>query len=88
MIGSGPEYKFNEQIIEHILYTKLSGRQLFVTKYPIGVNSRAKEIELLLDIKVNDVLMVGILGLGGIGKTTLQKMFIIELLSILKEVAF
>ncbi|XP_030938860.1 TMV resistance protein N-like [Quercus lobata] len=69
----GPEYKFIQQIIENISYTKLNGRQLFVAKYPVGLNSRAKAIELLLDIKVNDVRMVGIHGLGGIGKTTIAK---------------
>ena len=73
MIGSGPEYELIEQIIEYILNTKLSGRQLFVAKYPIGVNSRAKAVESLLELKVNDVRMVGILGLEGIGKTTIAK---------------
>ncbi|XP_075638429.1 TMV resistance protein N-like [Castanea sativa] len=69
----GPEYKFIQQIIEDILYTKLNGIQLFVAKYPVGVDSRAKAIESLLDIKEKDVRMVGVHGLGGIGKTTIAK---------------
>ena len=71
MIGSDPEYKFIQQIIKKISDIKLKGTLLFVVKYPVGVNSRAKTIESLLDIKVNDVRMVGIHGLGGIGKTTI-----------------
>ncbi|KAK9985512.1 hypothetical protein SO802_030463 [Lithocarpus litseifolius] len=69
----GPEYKFIQHIIEYISYTKLNGMQLFVAKYPVGVNSCAKAIESLLDIKENEVRMVGIHGLGGIGKTTIAK---------------
>ena len=46
---------------------------LFVAKYLVGVNSCATDIELLLNIEPNRVLMVGIHGLVGIGKTTIAK---------------
>ncbi|KAL4601314.1 hypothetical protein ACB092_11G263500 [Castanea dentata] len=39
----------------------------------IGINSRIKAVTKLLDIESNDVRMVGITGLGGIGKTTIAK---------------
>ena len=57
----------------NISYTKLSGRQLIVSKNPVGVDSCARVIDLFLHTKVNDVRMVGIHGLGGIGKTTIAK---------------
>ena len=73
MICSCNESKFIQGIVEYISCTKLNSTPLFVAKYPFGVNYHAMDIELLLDIELNRVLMVGIHGLGGIGKTTTTK---------------
>ena len=73
MICSCNESKFIQGIVEWISCTKLNSTPLFVAKYPVGVNNRAMDIKLLLDIESNRVLMVGIHGLGGIGKTTIAK---------------
>ena len=67
------ETQFIQRIIKEILGTKLNRTQLFVTKHPVGIDSCVDAIELLLDMKSNDVRMVGIHGLGGLGKTTIAK---------------
>ena len=52
--------------------TKLNRTQLFISNNPIGVGSLANAIESFLDIESNDIRMVGIHGLGGIGMTTVR----------------
>ena len=73
MVGSCPESKFIQRLIEWISNTTLNRTRLFVAKYPIGVDSRATKIEEHLNIESNDIRMVAIHGLGGIGKTTIAK---------------
>ncbi|ONH91521.1 hypothetical protein PRUPE_8G120600 [Prunus persica] len=69
----GYESKFIHEIIEEI------SRQLnrlyltHETNYLVGIDSRMREMNDLLGVGVADVRMVGIGGLGGMGKTTLAK---------------
>nr|XP_023890768.1 disease resistance protein RML1A-like isoform X2 [Quercus suber] len=68
-----PQFRFIEEILEEILSAKLNRTQVFVVKYPVGIDSRIEEISHLLDIESNDVRMLVIHGLPGIGKTTIAK---------------
>ncbi|KAK4562172.1 hypothetical protein RGQ29_004870 [Quercus rubra] len=67
------ESKFIQGLIERISSTTLNRTQLFVAKYPIGVDSCVTKIEELLNIELNDIRMMAIHGPGGIGKTTITK---------------
>ncbi|CAN6699497.1 unnamed protein product [Malus baccata var. baccata] len=52
----------------------LSANQLNVAKHPVGINSRVQDIiSYLSGGGSNDVVMVGIWGMGGLGKTTAAK---------------
>ena len=67
------ETQIIKRIIKEISSTTSNRTQLFVAKYPVGIDSRVEEIELLLDTKSNGVRMLGIHGLRGVGKTTIAK---------------
>ena len=74
MIGSYPRHRFIQEISEEISCIILNSTQLFVVKYPIGIDSRVEEIiKWHLDIESNDVRMIVIHGLPGIGKTSIAK---------------
>lgn len=46
---------------------------LDVAKYPVGIGARVEQIKDLLRLESGEVLLLGLWGMGGVGKTTLAK---------------
>ena len=71
MNDSCSESKFIKEIVDEISDSKLNRKPLSIARYPVGINNRVKTI--FSNIESNDAHMIGIYGLGGIGKTTISK---------------
>ncbi|XP_050134494.1 disease resistance protein RPV1-like isoform X1 [Malus sylvestris] len=71
---NGREAEFIREIVDKIITEWLpSTNELDVAKYPVGINSRIHDIISHLSSGGSNVLMVGIWGMGGLGKTTAAK---------------
>ncbi|XP_061998929.1 disease resistance protein RUN1-like [Rosa rugosa] len=69
----GYESKFIHDIVGEISAQVLNCTYLNVADYPVGMEPRVLHVNMLLDVEEKDVRMVGIWGIGGIGKTTVAK---------------
>ncbi|XP_059461808.1 disease resistance protein RUN1-like [Corylus avellana] len=70
--ADGHEAKFIKKIVEEIS-RELNNTHLFIALYPVAVDSHVQDITFGLNVGASDIRMVGILGMGGIGKTTIAK---------------
>nr|XP_028953038.1 disease resistance-like protein DSC1 [Malus domestica] len=73
--NNGGEAEFIKKIIDEKIWEWLTSTyELHVTKHIVGINSRVQDIiSYLSSGGSNEVLMVGIWGMGGLGKTTAAK---------------
>ncbi|GAU12317.1 hypothetical protein TSUD_252680 [Trifolium subterraneum] len=73
-IHTGFEINHVKEIANKV-HTNIAPKPLIDGENPIGLDQRIEEVKSLLDLKANDntVCILGIIGLGGIGKTKLAK---------------
>lgn len=82
------ESEFIETIVKKVS-SKVNRAPLHVANYPVGLESRVHQVNSLLDLGSDDVVhMLGIYGIGGIGKTTIAKAVYNSISDLFDELCF
>ncbi|WKA11466.1 hypothetical protein VitviT2T_028961 [Vitis vinifera] len=83
-------YRYELEVIENIIddILKTSHQLLHVGNNIIGMNLLLEKLKSLIEVESNDVRMVGIYGIGGIGKTTMSKAIYNEILTKFEGISF
>ncbi|KAM7462130.1 hypothetical protein LguiA_030251 [Lonicera macranthoides] len=71
-IANGHESELIKEIVEKV-QGEVNQTYMNVAMHPVGLDSRVASVNSLLDFESDSVRVVGIYGLGGIGKSTIAK---------------
>ncbi|MED6176056.1 hypothetical protein PIB30_084252 [Stylosanthes scabra] len=73
VVNSRNESEDIKKVVEDVTHL-LDKTELFIADHPVGVTSHVQNVvNLLMEQQSKDVLLLGICGMGGIGKTTIAK---------------
>ncbi|XP_039162911.1 disease resistance protein RUN1-like [Eucalyptus grandis] len=86
--ANGHEGKLVEEVTKTILNKLRHQSQLDIPKHLVGADDHVNKIRNWVDIPANHARMIGIYGMGGIGKTTLAKVIYNELSNIFVDRSF